>query len=393
MDKKKILFLLSHPFNPQHGGVQRTTFKLGVHFSKNGFEVGYYSMAPRSHIEPEFGILFHPDENLIRNGGIVLKNHFFSVLDQFQPNIVINQMPYEKFFQETLSQIENSRSFFLIGCLRNSLFSFKTNVEDIIVRRTPKPLHSILRSRIMLSGIQKNHKIKHRNQLKRIINLHDKFVLLTSGNLEELKYFIPDPPLEKILAIPNSIPSVLSSVPEKENILLFVGNLNVQQKRADLLIPVWEKIYEKLPQWRFVIVGDGDYRGAMESQILAKNIERVQFIGRANPDPYYNKSSIFIMPSAFEGFPNVLLEAQSFGVVPVVFNSYMSLKNIVNDNIDAVFVRPNDLDEMAGEIYKLCMNSELRFKMASNALINANKYTIDKVGDLWFDFFNDAIKN
>lgn len=393
MDKKRILFLLSHPFNPQHGGVQRTTYKLGIHFSKHGYIVGYYSLATHQHISPEFGTLFFPEEKLKHEGREVIKNHFFSKVNDFRPDIVINQMPYEKFFQETLKQLEPKRNFLLIGCLRNSLFSFKSNAQDIIKRRTPKPFHGILQTRIILSGIQQNHKIKHGKELRKILGLHDKFVLLTNGNLEELKFFIPEPPLNKIISIPNSIPKVLPDLPKKEKVVLFVGNLNIHQKRADLLLPIWSKVYKKLPEWRFIIVGDGDHRNAMEAFVKEEKLERVEFIGRANPDAFYEKASVFIMPSAFEGFPNVLIEAQSFGVVPVVFDSYLSLKSIVNDKQDAVLVKPNDLDGMAMEILKICLDTDIHESMAKKALANARKYTIDKVGELWFNFFNQSLQS
>ena len=79
-----------------------------------------------------------------------------------------------------------------------------------------------------------------------------------------------------MLSIPNSIPSVVRAPGQKEKIILHVGRLNIQQKRSDLLLKVWGKVFPMLPDWEFVIVGDGEYKEQLELEIKSKNLPRVK---------------------------------------------------------------------------------------------------------------------
>src|SRR5690606_26708162 len=129
----------------------------------------------------------------------------------------------------------------------------------------------------------------------------------------------------KVVCIPNSIPEVQDSLPEKSKTILHVGRLNIHQKRSDLLLDVWARVHAALPDWQFIIVGDGEYKETIDRQILSRALPRVQTVGYQNPTNFYRQSSLFVMTSAFEGFPNVIIEAQSFGVIPFAFNSFSSL--------------------------------------------------------------------
>ena len=44
----------------------------------------------------------------------------------------------------------------------------------------------------------------------------------------------------------------------KKNELLFVGRVNITQKRVDILLEIWHKIFLNFPDWELNIVGDGE---------------------------------------------------------------------------------------------------------------------------------------
>jgi glycosyltransferase involved in cell wall biosynthesis len=388
MEYKKILFTMSHPFNPIDGGVQRTTFKLGKYFTENGFDVSYYSLAGIYHVEPEFGKLYFPGKHT--NDYQFLCKNLNEVLSVVNPDIVINQGPYEKIFTDVLGKAKVKMDFLLLGCLRNSLFSFKSNIIDILKRRYPQRVHSIVTNKVALYFFLNFHIFKHRNTLKRIIEVHDKFILLTPRNENELQYFLKDYPKNKVISIPNSIPSVLNYMPVKKKRILYVGSLNIYQKRVDFLIPFWEKIHKVLPDWDFFILGEGDQLLPMKQMIERLQLPRVTLVGKTNPESYYMDASIFVMPSAYEGFPNVLLEAQSYGLVPVVFNSYLSLGWILNEDEDSLFAKPFDVNELAEKTVNLALHDKLLTSMAHSALKNAQRFTIDKVGAEWLNLFEKS---
>ena len=160
-----------------------------------------------------------------------------------------------------------------------------------------------------------------------------------------------------------------------------------KQKRSDLLLKAWEKLADQLPDWRMIVVGDGPYYQEMSKIIAEKQIPRISLEGYQKPEPYYQRAGIFLMTSAYEGFPNVILEAQSYGCVPVAYDSYPALSWIVNDQEDARLVPAYDGEEMTSRVVALASNVEQLKVMQQNALNNARQFTIEEVGQQWLRFF------
>ena len=93
------------------------------------------------------------------------------------------------------------------------------------------------------------------------------------------------------------------------------------------------------------------------------------------------------MPSAYEGFPNTILEAHSYGCPVLAFKSYAALDWIVNNGGDALLAPPFDVDELSNYAVQLAKNPGKLEEMQLSALKNAHRFTIDKVGEQWLSFF------
>lgn len=386
----KVFFTLTPPLNPYSGGVQHTTFKLGTFFHANGLEVSYYTLSHQGNTVSYPGKPFHAQHPGGENNQANL-DYLRQLLDEIKPDIVINQMPYVLPLHQLLVSKKKEMNYVLIACLRNSLFSFISNIPEVLKNRYGNFISRLINVPPVVSMLKSRHKVSHALQLRRIMDENDYFILLTESNREELNYFIGDYKKEKLRVIPNSIPAVHKSVSGKENIVLYVGSLNIKQKRADLLLDCWKAAVDSLPGWRFVVVGDGDHFEKMKDRVQSEAIAHVEFKGRCNPAEDYRKAKIFLMTSAFEGFPNVILEAQSWGVVPVAFNSYGAIGAITHAGKDSILVNPFDTKACGKEIAALAKNPQRLETMSDMALENAEKFTIDNVGPVWIDFFNEIL--
>ena len=389
----KILFTLTPSFNPHSGGVQQTTYKLGKFFTEAGHEVHYFSMADTGNEIAKYGTLHTASKPGGQNNRDNNKQ-LMQVISQVQPDIVINQMPYEENMRETLYQAKQKHEFLLLGCLRNSLFSVKNNLDAYAQSIFPSALQPLVLNKAGKRMLLSLHRKRHRNQLKNIIDRHDYFILLTPSNEEELTWFVDDYDKNKVHAIPNSIPEIKAPKQNYEKVILHVGRLNSGQKRSDLLLPVWKKLYPQLPDWKFVVVGDGPYKEVMEDEIKKENIPRVELAGKQDPGPYYESASLFLMTSAFEGFPNVLLEAQSYGLVPFVFNSYPAVSWLVNHKQNGYLIPSFNCEAMAQEVLSLVNNNpEHFFSISKEAQNNASRFTIEQVGRQWLELFDAHVKH
>jgi glycosyltransferase involved in cell wall biosynthesis len=376
------LFVLTPALHPNEGGVQTSTCKLGRHFLKLGYDVSVFSFAHVGHSQSEPLRLFcsqHPGGHHLAANLQELQ----ATIDHVQPDIVINQMPYEHKIGQVLQ--ENKR-YLLLGCLRNTLYSVRANPESYVARTAPKPLNALSGSFLLQRAFSILHRMRHRADLKRILETYDFFVMFGPPNLEELRYFLPGFDRDKIRLIPNSIPAVADVPPEKQNRLLWLGRVSHEQKRAGLILPIWQQVSQRLPGWILDVVGDGPLLERLRSQAGEMRLQRIHFHGRQVPDDFYSRAAIFFMTSAFEGFPNALIEAQGHGAIPIVFDSYPVARWIVDDGINGHLVEPFDVDGMATKIIELA-NHPQRRQFAEQALESARRFQVDRVGRMWRDLF------
>lgn len=384
----KILFTLTTPLSPNTSGVPRTTLKLGKFFFENGYDVFYFSMSSIENIQIDNGKLFIAPEQGNSNNRVNLIE-LEKAIEKIKPDIIINQMPYDKHLSKTLYHLKLKSGFRLLGCLRNSLFSFKDYPRSYM-RETMNPhMFKLFNNAVGVFVIKSRHWFVHRKKLKKILDYHDRFILLTPPNRWELKYFIGNYKNEKVVWIPNSIPYIFDNIAIKEKRILHVGGLNTHQKRSDLLIEFWEKIYDLLPDWNFDIVGNGSYYKKLEEEIARRKLPRIILYGKQIPEPFFEKASIFVIPSAFEGFPNTLLEAQSHGCVTLAFESYPAISWIVNQNVDTFLSQPFNVIDMSANALNLANNEQLMNRMRIAALNNARRFTINNVGKMWLELFNN----
>lgn len=390
---ERIMIVQTPPFNPTDGGVQKISWKLGKFFSRQGVAVSYFSTAGCGHVEPEDGKLFYADgssESAVEES----LPHLSSILRSVRPQVILNQMPYEEPLVDVLMQYSRESGALLIGCLNNSLFATKNNLSNYCRQSLPKALARALDNRLGHSALFARHWIRHRAQLHKIIDRHDLFVLPTDcpSSVMELEYFVGGYKKQKIAAVPNSIE--LPPVPDvsrKQRLVLHVGRINDGQKRSDLLAEIWSGVESSRPGWAFDVLGDGPYMGQLKQDMADKALTRLNLRGFQSPDEWYEKAQIFVMPSAFEGFPSVLLEAQAYGLVPVVFNSYPVVSEILNHDLDALLVPAFDCAAMAQAIVGLIDDDDKRREMSAAARRNAEKYSLERVGSTWIALINGQV--
>jgi len=389
--KYNILIVLKPAFDPNAGGVQRTTYKMSGYFKRKGHATNVFSFSNQHHAHQEVAELYHAQQP---NAQFEKSNHLdlSRLIDEIQPDVVINQMPYEHSIGDTLKVSKDKYGFLLLGCLRNTLYAVVLNIDPYFKSLVPKPIQPLLNNTLGKKLVLQVHKAKHSKDLKRILDTYDYFIMFGPPNLKELKYFVGNYKLHKTHLIPNSILSVMPELPPKEKRILWLSRLSYGQKRADLILPFWKKIVNELPEWELDIVGDGDAYNDIKSQIEVEGIKRVNLYGKQVPNEYYKRSPIYIMTSRNEGFPNTIIEAQSFGCVPVVYDNYPICSWVVKEGKSGILIPPFDVDQMAKEVVSLALDKSQQNKLMQAALKNANEFVIDNVGEKWISFFDNALK-
>ena len=122
-------------------------------------------------------------------------------------------------------------------------------------------------------------------------------------------------------------------IPHDSFVLGHIGRF-VKVKNHSFLLSVFERIAEKKPDSRLLLIGDGEDREKVEAEIKSKNLTHKVIIlsNRSDIPELLSAMDCFILPSLFEGFPVALLESQASGLRCVVsdrINSEVYLSNLI----------------------------------------------------------------
>ncbi len=140
------------------------------------------------------------------------------------------------------------------------------------------------------------------------------------------------------------------------------------QKRLDLWLRAASRLAADDPALRFVLVGDGPLRGALES--LAGELglaDRVRFPGlQQDVRPFLANFDVYLMSSQFEGLPLALLETMA-AAVPLVATAVGGIPEVVADGVEGLLVPPGDVEALAGAVRRLLADRTAAAAMAAAA--------------------------
>lgn len=153
-------------------------------------------------------------------------------------------------------------------------------------------------------------------------------------------------------------------------------------KGMDLIVPAFAKVYDRHPEIKLLIVGDGSQRDFMEQQVQNAGLpeESVQFVGRQGQDKlqsFYDQIDILLMPSRSEGFGLTAIEGMARGCVPVVSNTG-GLPEVVEDGVSGLLHTPKSVDYIAAKIESVINNPKLFEQLSFGAYNRAQDFSKGK---------------
>ena len=218
------------------------------------------------------------------------------------------------------------------------------------------------------------------NILRKVFYRFADKLIVQSKEIE--KYFFSHINKERIKIIYNPVLKQNVDFSKKEKIILTVGRCD-KNKNQELIIRLFANINNK--NWKLIICGDGPL--LKELKELAFNLgikDQVKFLGNINNiNEYYKKASIFAFSSISEGFPNVLLEAMSFGCVCISTDCPTGPSLIIDDNINGFLISLNDRDNYFKILNQIMLDDFNRNKIGKLAMNKSEKFNIDDIVKKW----------
>lgn len=224
----------------------------------------------------------------------------------------------------------------------------------------------------------------------------EKIVIIPPG--VDTSHFYPIPPDEAKCAI---------GVPKEDQMLLFVGRIE-PLKGVDTLIRAiahmrTRGVGEKYPHYLAIIGGDpnANERDMNSEMARLQNLSRelglqdlVLYLGKRSQSSlpyYYSAADVLIMPSHYESFGMVALEAMACGT-PVVASQVGGLAFLIQDGVTGFVVPGGDPVALSDRLTELISQPDLRKRLGEQAAAYAREYAWEIITDRVLDLYYEVLK-
>ncbi len=250
-----------------------------------------------------------------------------------------------------------------------------------------------------------------------VIHEADCIVAATPAELAQLQWLYHADP-EKIIIIPPGVDPKrfypipkdeakdYIGVPQDDEILLFVGRIE-PLKGVDTLIQAIALLknmgaFEK-KKFELVVIG-GDAEGDINSMTLEMArlhemrvkygvMDLITFLGKKAQDSlpyYYSAAEVVVVPSLYESFGMVALEAMACGT-PVVASQVGGLAFLVQDGETGYTVPVDDPASLAKRLAEILSDPDLRKRMGDRASEFARQYAWEKISARFIKLYDEML--
>jgi len=192
-------------------------------------------------------------------------------------------------------------------------------------------------------------------------------------------------PSEKVVVIPNGVDVSLFhpgdrraaranlEIPQDAFVVACVGRLS-EQKGHRYLLDALDAVHAEIPSILCLIAGEGPLLGELETRAHQFGLAGVcRFLGLVNPiQSVYEAADVLVLPSLYEGMPNVVLEAMASGC-PVIATAVEGSTELVVPNVTGVLIPAGSGRALAAALFELARNPERRTEMGRQSRLMAER--------------------
>jgi glycosyltransferase involved in cell wall biosynthesis len=194
--------------------------------------------------------------------------------------------------------------------------------------------------------------------------------------------------------VPDPVPSIAVEALRRElalgsaPVILAVGRFT-EQKGLDLLVDAFSQVLAYVPAARLVLLGDGPLRAELEQQSHRLGIaSAVRFTGfRRDTSDFYRMSTVVAVPSRYDIFPLVPLEAMRIGR-PVVASDLPVFHEVLQPDETGILVR-RDPKGFCTALVSLLLDPERADRLGGRARIEAaERFTVERMAGEYADLYS-----
>lgn len=202
----------------------------------------------------------------------------------------------------------------------------------------------------------------------------------------------------KAVVMPNPVfaPTLPADMPHKGGryLILSVGKLEPQKDHLTL-IRAFHSLADQFPHWDLRIVGEGSMRPQLEAEVARLQLSsRVTLPGAIREiGKEYASADIFALPSRYESFGLVTLEAMSAGLPVIGFADCPGTNEVITSGVNGILVGAGDrVEQLAVAIGKLVASHTLRAQLGTRGEAEAHRFLPRQVFAQWEHLLADITK-
>lgn len=181
--------------------------------------------------------------------------------------------------------------------------------------------------------------------------------------------------------------------PDDGPVVTMISCLKLQKAPLDF-VRACELVKKAVPNTRFVLVGDGTLRGAVETEVNKRNLQNsFQLLGwRRDIPEILHSTDVLTLTSLWEGLPRVLPQAMASGV-PIVATRVDGSPEAVRQGVNGFLVKPADVHGLAEKIIFLLKNPSKAAEMGKRGFDLVGEFDIHKMVADQEKLYDELLRN
>jgi glycosyltransferase involved in cell wall biosynthesis len=394
-----ILFFTYGHVSKMRGGIDRVTDTLALSLMRRGHKIsmisvcppwGGDSLAPYQYVLPHNNPQQEENERYVTD--FICHNQVDLIVNQSE-RLAILQLIHRAKGKVSLISVNHTDPLALTKGVRDDWDYWRISEPGwkFWLRSPYYLLRSVVRYRLRWQATVGHH--------REMSQLSDAVVLLSSRFKSNFLKIVGEEYASRLFAIPNPFSYQVKeggAKSPKEKMVLFVSRLDFSPKRLDRVLTAWHKLDKQFEDWRLVVIGDGVAADLFKDYAARLSLKNVEFTGQANPMPYYQKASILCVSSTHEGFSLVLTEGLQQEVIPIAFDSYESVRDIITHGKNGFLVPPFSVKGYARTLQTLMQDENLRERMRRQIREDQSflhQFDVERITDEWEQLFRKLTWN
>lgn len=182
-----------------------------------------------------------------------------------------------------------------------------------------------------------------------------------------------------------------NGINENNPTVLVLGRI-AKEKSMEVVLEAMPKLFERMPDARLVVVGDGPYKEILENLAVQLKIDDKTIFTGAKPwteiGKYYQLGDVFVTASVSETQGLTFAESMAAGI-PIIAKKDESIEGVIK-NGETGIVFEND-DELSDKIYELLSDNEKRQQISANAQAYVEALSAEAFADSVEALYNDIL--